>query len=177
MLRLLGKLGPLGWITQYRYLLSRLRRLAGSAVPIRARCASNPGGVGHEWVRQRFVVEGGEERPFVPARLEDNPHLDREEYEKALAQLDPVTRAQLRNGDWDVLPEGRLFKREWFPIIEPDEVPAIIRRARFWDTAASDPKPGTDPDGDAYRLTAKGQVFFELFDLYSDGVDVFSAVN
>lgn len=38
-------------------------------------------------------------------------------------------------------------------------------------------KPGTDPDGDAYRLTAKGQVFFELFDLYSDGVDVFSAVN
>lgn len=130
--------------TQYRYLLSRLRRLQGSEVPIRARCASNPGGVGHEWVRTRFVTDP--ERPFIPARLEDNPSLDQEEYEKSLRELDPVTRAQLRNGDWDILPEGRKFKREWFPFIERAEIMPGTNFVRFWDMAATEPKPGKDPD-------------------------------
>ncbi|USK77743.1 terminase large subunit domain-containing protein [Peribacillus frigoritolerans] len=34
--------------SQYRYLFSRLRRLQGSKVPIRARVSSNPGGRGHD---------------------------------------------------------------------------------------------------------------------------------
>jgi hypothetical protein len=58
------------------------------------------------------------QRVFVPARLRDNPHLDTEEYTKTLQQLDPVTRRQLLEGDWDVRPEGKLFKREWFEIVE-----------------------------------------------------------
>jgi predicted phage terminase large subunit-like protein len=132
--------------TQYRYLLSRLRRLTGATVPLRARLASNPGGLGHEWVKARFVDPGDESRPFIPARLEDNPHLDREEYEKALAQLDHLTREQLRAGRWDVLPEGRLFKREWFRVIEPQDVPGGLRECRFWDLAATEPKAGQDPD-------------------------------
>jgi predicted phage terminase large subunit-like protein len=132
--------------SQYRYLLSRLRRKEGSEVPLRARCASNPGGVGHEWVKARFVDPGDPDRPFIPAKLEDNPSLDREEYEHSLAQLDPVTRAQLRSGNWDVLPEGRKFRREWFRFIEPSEVPPNTRFVRFWDLAATEPKPGKDPD-------------------------------
>ena len=149
--------------TQYRYLFSRLRRAEGSTIPVRMRAASNPGGVGHEWVRQRFVVEELEERPFIPARLEDNPHLDLAEYEQTLSQLDPVTRAQLRRGDWDVLPEGRLFKRDWFRIVEPRDVPDG-RDVRFWDMAASDPKPGTDPDytaGAKVRRTADGIYYIQ----------------
>ena len=43
--------------TQYRYLFSRLRRLEESYVPLRMRGASNPGGIGHEWVKQRFITE------------------------------------------------------------------------------------------------------------------------
>lgn len=133
--------------TQYRYLLSRLRRLQGGAIPLRARCASNPGGVGHEWVRQRFLIEGpAEGRPFIPAKLEDNPYIDQVEYEQALAQLDPVTRAQLRHGDWDMQPEGRMFRREWMHYCEPAEVPALARQVRYWDLAATEPKPGADPD-------------------------------
>lgn len=145
--------------TQYRYLLSRLRRKAGVEIPLRARCASNPGGVGHEWVRQRFIVEGQPEgRPFIPARLEDNPHVDREEYDRALAQLDPVTRAQLRNGDWDVLPEGKLFKREWFEGKKVAAPPAAgIRWLRYWDMAATEEKPGTDPDWTAGALVGVNQ--------------------
>lgn len=84
----------------YRYLLSRLRRLQGATVPLRARAASNPGGIGHDWVRKRFVESADAERRFVPANLGDNPHLDRAEYLKSLAQLDENTRRQLEEGLW-----------------------------------------------------------------------------
>src|ERR1700687_614909 len=108
--------------TQYRYLFSRLRRLKGSRVPIRMRAATNPGGVGHEWVKMRFALwEDDTEkrndllaahgRAFVRSMLEDNPSLDCAEYEESLAELDPVTRAQLRGGDWSAAAAGNKFKR------------------------------------------------------------------
>jgi hypothetical protein len=84
----------------YRYLLSRLRRLQGSSVPLRSRAASNPGGIGHDWVRRRFVESADTERQFVPANLADNPHLDQAEYRRSLALLDPTTRRQLEEGLW-----------------------------------------------------------------------------
>jgi hypothetical protein len=84
----------------YRYLLSRLRRLEGSTIPVRARAASNPGGIGHDWVRRRFVEAADPERRFVPANLGDNPHVDAVSYRKALAQLDENTRRQLELGIW-----------------------------------------------------------------------------
>jgi hypothetical protein len=85
--------------TQYAYLLSRLRRLHGSTIPLRARGATNPGGIGHEWVKRRFIDSPGA-RVFVPARLDDNPHVDQEAYDSALQQLDATTRMQLRDGLW-----------------------------------------------------------------------------
>ena len=99
----------------YRYLFSRLRRRAGVDVPLRMRAGSNPGGVGHEWVKARFVKPAGEapSRVFVPALLRDNPHLDAAAYVEALAELDPITRAQLLAGDWEAYVGGR-FKRAWF---------------------------------------------------------------
>jgi len=45
--------------SQYTYMFSRLRRLKGSNVPLRMRGASNPGGYGHEWVKQRFITRRG----------------------------------------------------------------------------------------------------------------------
>lgn len=100
----------------YLYLFSRLRRLQGSAVPLRVRAASNPGGQGHNWVRQRFLIEGPSAgRVFVPAKLEDNPHLDREEYAKSLAELDPITRAQLLEGDWSARDTDNALVPEWTP--------------------------------------------------------------
>lgn len=129
---------------QYRYLLSRVRRLEGSNVPLRVRSASNPGGVGHDWVHRYFVDPGDPSRPFIPARLEDNPFLDTDEYDKALSRLDPITRAQLRYGDWSVRPEGGMFKRGWFRIVE--HPPMSARRIRYWDMAATVADTGTDPD-------------------------------
>jgi len=132
--------------TQYRYLFSRLRRLKGSNIPLRMRAASNPGGIGHEWVKQRFLVEGQETgRVFIPAKLPDNPHIDQTEYIASLSQLDPVTRQQLLDGDWTARAEGNKFRREWFKIV--DAAPADLpRRVRYWDLAATEAKPGKDPD-------------------------------
>ena len=83
----------------YRYLISRLRRAMGSSVPPRIRSASNPGGSGHEWVKRRFL-DAPDGRVFVPAVLDDNPHVDAEAYRLALDQLDATTRKQLLEGVW-----------------------------------------------------------------------------
>jgi hypothetical protein len=108
--------------SMYRYLFSRIRRLKDVEIPLRMRAASNPGGTGAEWVQARFVPEDWtpldgrelkpvekENRAFVPARLQDNPHLDRVEYEQSLAELDEVTRAQLLEGDWQVRHRGNIY--------------------------------------------------------------------
>jgi hypothetical protein len=83
--------------SQYTYLFSRLRRLRGSNLPLRMRSASNPGGFGHDWVKERFITHREGRRVFIPAKLDDNPYLDQAEYRSALAELDSVTRAQLLN--------------------------------------------------------------------------------
>ena len=174
---------------QYRDLFSRLRRpvlnehtpptlrevIEGlSKVPLRMRGTSNPGGPGHDWVKERFGIyvpqeelnaaeETGTdpatlrklchrpawitecERVFVPARLEDNPHLDQEEYDRSLAELDPTTRRQLRRGDWDAKDPGEMFRREWFEVV--NEPPAGTAAVRYWDFAATEPSArNPDPD-------------------------------
>jgi hypothetical protein len=117
--------------SQYLYLFSRLRRLSSVEVPLRMRAASNPGGIGSRWVQERFVPEdftpemaegpvifwkeGANadsvtvSRAFIPARLDDNPYLNREEYAQSLNELDPVTREQLLKGDWQIRERGNIF--------------------------------------------------------------------
>jgi predicted phage terminase large subunit-like protein len=123
---------------QYLYLHSRLRRLEGSDIPIRMRAASNPGDIGHEWVKARFITEESrvKECMFIPASLSDNPHLDRDSYVQSLMKLDPITREQLLSGNWDVRPEGGLFKREWLKLT--DAIPKQMPLCRYWDKAATE---------------------------------------
>lgn len=149
---------------QYRYLTSRARSADG--IPIRIRSTSNPGGPGHDWVRARWgawlsrgaapgsvrwydpdgrEVEWGTldalSRTFVPARLADNPYLGAE-YRAQLLALDPVTRAQLLEGDWDaVVGEGKLFHRDWWVYLA--SAPPVVRACRGWDLGAGgDPSEG-----------------------------------
>ena len=134
--------------SQYQYLFSRLRRnVEQEDIPVRIRAASNPGGEGHEWVYQRFFVEENAGRCFIPAKLDDNPHLDAEEYRKSLSELPLVERMQLEHGDWTVSQPGEWFKREWFPIVKATDVPGNVRKVRFWDFASTKPHAtNRDPD-------------------------------
>jgi len=151
----------------YRYLFSRLRRLKGVTIPLRVRGASNPGGSGHEWVKRRFIVEAEEKgRIFIPAKMDDNPYLDVEEYESSLAELDPVTRAQLRSGNWDVKTEGSIFHREWFDIVDIAMVPWQARKVRFWDLAATEvSKKNKDPDWTVGLLLALWKGIYYILDV------------
>lgn len=141
---------------QVTYLYSRMRRPSSgplSKVPLRARLASNPGGVGHEWVYRRFIdpAHRHPQRVFLPSWLSDNPYLDSIDYVATLEEsLDDVTLAQLLQGDWHVRPMGGRFDRRW---LKPDhfheELPKAAREwrgVRSWDLAATEPKEGKEPD-------------------------------
>ncbi len=122
----------------YTFLFRSLRKTTTGAVadvPLRVRAGTNPGGKGMAFVRERFVPDeymaepdeekrfgrlwwksdphDGSLRLFVPARVQDNPSLNYEEYLQSLMQLDPVTRAQQLHGDWRDFSGGR-FLKDWF---------------------------------------------------------------
>lgn len=131
---------------QYLYLKSRLRvagavrkRMKELGLRPRMLATANPGGVGHHWVRKRFVdpVPAGtifrttptsnEPRPgtrcYIPARVTDNPSVN-PEYIDMLNALPETQRKALRDGDWDVL-EGVRFK-DWSAahhVIRPEQLP------------------------------------------------------
>jgi phage terminase large subunit-like protein len=149
--------------TRYLYLFSRCRRPKGEMeaadIPLRVRSTTNPGGIGHTWVKDRFIEHPDAKRLFIPATLDDNPHLDQAEYEDSLSYLDPVTREQLRHGDWEIDPRGGMFKRHWFKILE--ELPTTGYTVRYWDLAASTEDEFRDPDwtvGTKMSLLADGSV-------------------
>lgn len=107
-------------------------------VPLRMRTASNPGGSGHIWVRERFV-DPNSRRPdaiYVPARLTDNPYIDAVSYEAALRAQGGVMTARLLDGDWDVT-EAEMFDRRWMGVISSDDVPDDVEWCRYWDLAAT----------------------------------------
>ena len=125
----------------YRYLFSRLRKPKALNVPLRFRATCNPGGMYSDFYYNRFFVEGEDNgRIFISAGLVDNPYLDAEEYRAALAELDPVTRAQLEDGNWNVREAGDVFDRHWFQIVPADSLPLTAPCVRFWDLASIDPK-------------------------------------
>ena len=107
---------------QYTYLHSRLRRLKNSKIPIRMRGASNPGGRGHDWVKERFV-QPDSPCPFIPSLYTDNIYLDAEDYSKHLDVMEELDKQQLKYGDWDAeLTEGLLLSRDDLhnALIHPD---------------------------------------------------------
>jgi predicted phage terminase large subunit-like protein len=143
--------------TQFRYLFGRLRRptaaVHGSSpdglgidqVPLRMRSASNPGGPGHDWVKARYVDTATRgDRVFLPARLSENPHMDRDAYLASLAELTEVERERLILGDWDAIDVGGMFEPSLWPTIARYSSDQWIR---WWDMAGSKPTPDyPDPD-------------------------------
>lgn len=104
---------------QYLYLtLQRVRTVKGSSLPAIVRSASNPGNIGHNWVRKRFIdpspegmklIEGksGIKRIYIPATIDDNPHAD-PNYRKSLEALPEAEKQAKLYGKWDAY-EGQVF--------------------------------------------------------------------
>ena len=102
---------------QFTYLLSRIR--GANAFPKAVKSTTNPGGIGHNWVKKRYIdrlVPGKltncdkSTRLFIPARVQDNCFLMKKDasYLKRLEQLDENSRRALLDGDWN-LSSGRYF--------------------------------------------------------------------
>ncbi len=111
----------------YRFLRGRVR-MVGVKVPEaykdlfpRVLCGSNPGSIGHHFVKATFIDnhvpfdiyraapdEGGMIRQYIPAKLSDNPSLG-EDYANNLRGLgsEALVKAML-DGDWNVV-EGAYF--------------------------------------------------------------------
>tara|TARA_R110002153_G_scaffold24054_1_gene77117 strand:- start:2452 stop:3333 length:882 start_codon:yes stop_codon:yes gene_type:complete len=109
------------------------------------RCTANPGGVGANWVKKRyinpcepdnsFIGKDGLSRKFIPARLQDNPYLAKDgRYEQMLKALPPTQRKQLLEGNWDVA-EGAAFTEFTFEehVITPFEIPINWERLKGID--------------------------------------------
>jgi predicted phage terminase large subunit-like protein len=141
--------------SDYVFLFSRLRRLrTHSFVPSRVRSASNPGGIGHDWVKARFVdpETASVDKPFIAARLSDNPYLDQEDYAESLSHLDPTNRDRILHGDWSVREPGQMFSREWFRVAKVGPSDPRRPRVRAWDFAATEPRDKQSAAGPSWTV-------------------------
>lgn len=111
---------------QYTFLFRSLRKLENSPIPLRMWSSTNPTGTGMEWVKRRFRIIWDEDvqewvgthptRKIIQSYARDNPSLSKD-YIYSLNELDPITRAQLRDGDWSTGAMSRFkpwyFKDRW----------------------------------------------------------------
>lgn len=129
----------------YMFMFSRLRRDVNSKIPGRMRLGANPIGPGASWLKRRFITTADPNRLYIPSKLDDNPYIDKEDYRKSLAKLPPYVRIALENGDWDAKPPGKMFRREWFKLVNSSTRSQYASRVRFWDLAATQEDRNKNP--------------------------------
>lgn len=106
--------------TIYTYLISRIRTTDPTLRP-QILSTTNPGGIGHYWVKERFISitepgrthfdpKTGLSRVFIPGKRTDNPALELNDpgYEARLQLLPEVEQMRLLHGIWDAF-EGQVF--------------------------------------------------------------------
>lgn len=151
----------------YDYLKTRLRTPKRLGIRPKIRLTTNPGGVGHGWVKAAFIdgmapfevhtitvqsqLLGHEKqvtRQYIPAYATDNPHLS-DDYIIELEQKPPALRRALLLGDWNVF-DGQVFTefvndsnhyrdRLYTHVIEPFRIPEEWQRFRSMDWGYSRP--------------------------------------
>ena len=129
---------------QYIYLISRVR--GANSFPKQIKSSTNPGGIGHGWVKRRFVDpsppkeafigEDGMRRIFIPSLLDDNAFLMKSDpkYKERLLALPERERRALLYGDWNIF-EGQYFTEfsQRDHVCEPFEIPTSWRKYRTVD--------------------------------------------
>lgn len=165
--------------SQYLYLFSRNRGAFNPQYRAKMRAATNPGGIGHGWVRSRFVdalVPGrtrffvrinnedrrchpdtpfAKSRAFIPSRVTDNPYYRNTAYVANLMALPENERRALLEGDWNAF-EGQFFRmwRRNIHVVEPFELPKDWAYFGAYDYGHSSPAcyllAGINREGDVY---------------------------
>lgn len=118
-------------------------------------CGSNPGNLGHNWVKRVFVdyqpffqvkrtdkKDGGMLRQYIPAVLSDNPTLLKNDpdYMDRLEGLgNPQLVEAMKNGNWDITAGGAiddLWRRDKH-VLEPFNIPKswYVDRGYDWGSA------------------------------------------
>jgi hypothetical protein len=105
--------------TEFSYLYIGFTRVrtSDSTLPAIIRAAGMPGGIGHSWVRKRFVDvappgtvvrgKGNNLRVYIHATLADNPHID-PGYRQSLEALPEAEKRAKLYGDWNAY-AGQVF--------------------------------------------------------------------
>ena len=143
-------------------------RPQGPGTKVYMRMTCNPGGIGHGWVKERYIsgkepgktyvkcvdVEGKVyeiSSCFIPATVFDNPKLleNDPDYVARLATLPEAQKKAMLYGDWDSF-SGQVFTefrddpahyndRKYTHVIEPFDIPKHWRRYRSFDFGYSKP--------------------------------------
>ena len=151
----------------YDFLKTRLRAKKSLGVVPIVRSASNPGNIGHGWVKKEFVDAGPymEIREqeiysealhksrkittqYIPSKATENPYIT-DDYIFELEQKPEALRRALLNGDWDSF-EGQVFTefvndpkhyldRLHTHVIAPFEIPHDWPRYMSFDHGYSEP--------------------------------------
>lgn len=134
-------------------MMSTLRSAQG--VPCSIRLTGNPGGVGHHWVKERYIdvspplhpytdPDSEFTRMFIPSRLQDNVILLENDpnYSKrirAATQGNEALRKAWEEGDWDII-AGAFFSN-WSQqmILAPFRIPEHWTKARSFDWGSAKP--------------------------------------
>lgn len=118
----------------YLYLFSRLRT-TDPTIRCKIKAATNPGGVGHAWVKKRFIddlqpmkiyknsveiagVKTEWSKCYIPASVFDNQYIMKNDpmYVRRLMELPETEKRALLYGDWDI------FSGQFFPEFTEDLV-------------------------------------------------------
>lgn len=147
----------------YRFLRGRCR-LGSLAIPEkyagqfpRVICGSNPGGVGHNWVKASFVDyapvmaktrtekrDGGMVRQYIPARIADNPTLlenDPDYIDRLEGLGNPALVKAMKLGDWNIV-SGGAFDDVWNAgrhIVQRFKIPRGWKVDRGFDWGSAHP--------------------------------------
>ena len=130
--------------SQYVYLISRVR--GANSYPKQVKSSTHPGGIGHSWVKARFVDpsppgesfkgEDGLTRIFIPSLLSDNRFLTEGDpgYRERLLALPEREKKALLYGDWNIF-EGQYFTEfdKNRHTVSPFSIPRGWRRYRTVD--------------------------------------------
>ncbi|MDP4118145.1 MAG: terminase family protein [Bacillota bacterium] len=152
---------------EYSYMFSR-NRPGGEGTKCYIRATCNPGGIGHAWVKERFIAgkepmrtyyetvnvngkEYSKSRIFVPSTVFDNKILLEQDpnYVASLSMLPEQEKKALLYGDWNSF-SGQVFtefrdnpdgydNRKYTHVIKPFKIPKEWKRYRSFDFGYSRP--------------------------------------